>query len=482
MLNTFVITLREGVEAALVIGIILAYLRRVGRTALNQYVYRGIISAVAISFLLALLFTQMGINSENELMEGIILIVSCLMVSSLVVWMWLTGKKLKMQIEEKISGYTTRKQAAGIFLVTFFMVGREGIETVLLLTAVSFTSSSILNLLGGLAGILLAVLFCIFFIRGTVRINLKKFFLVTSIALLVFAFQLLVAGIHELFEAEVLPAGPAEMAIVGPLVRNEGLFIVLALLVPLVMVIISSLRKGKDELETITDQAQRRLAKAKLYHQRIGTSMFGVLAILIISALGLSYLYSKGEVKLDPPKRLEVKGNVVILALADLEKGKLYRLEVDLSPRLVRFLVMRLKENKVVAALDACRICGDFGYYQEGSSIICRNCTAEINPITIGQPGGCNPIPLPCSVRNGMVEIAVSDIRETIEREGPHLFLDNQDLIKECPVCKMKIKVTESKEGFPYEYKHNKLILYFCPQRDMPCKEKFLKDPEKYLN
>jgi high-affinity iron transporter len=132
MLETFVITLREGVEAALVIAIAVAYLRKTGRMHLMPAVYRGLISAVIACFIAAWGFTKLDIS--DDLYGGWVLLISAVFVLSMVIWMNRHGGKLKGEIETRLQkGDDESKGAFGVFVFVFLMIFREGVETVLML-------------------------------------------------------------------------------------------------------------------------------------------------------------------------------------------------------------------------------------------------------------------------------------------------------------------------------------------------------------
>src|SRR5580658_4577590 len=147
MLQTFVITLREGVEAALVIAIAVAYLKKSGRLDLMPAVYRALVSAVIACFLAAWGFTK--INYNEDAYEGWTLLVSAGFVLSLVIWMNRHGGRLKGEIETRLQKDTTSGTGRwGVFLFVFLMIFREGVETVLMLAAVRLDTSGILEALG----------------------------------------------------------------------------------------------------------------------------------------------------------------------------------------------------------------------------------------------------------------------------------------------------------------------------------------------
>ena len=126
----------------------------------------------------------------------------------------------------------------GIFLFVFLMVFREGVETVLLLAAVRLDTEGILNSAGILIGLALAILFGVAFVRGTIRINLRSFFKVTTAILMVVVVQLLITGLHELSESQVLPFSPTEMRIIGPIVKSDVFFFVTILALAGTMVLL----------------------------------------------------------------------------------------------------------------------------------------------------------------------------------------------------------------------------------------------------
>src|SRR5437868_12443943 len=159
MLQSLVITLREGVEAALVVAIAIAYLRKIGRQDLLPAVYRAFSSAVVASLGCAWLFTRLHIGEDAY--EGWTLLASAVFVLSMVLWMNRHGRVLKGEIETRLqqAGSTPGREGRarwGIFLFVFLMVFREGVETVLLLAAVRLDTEGILNSAGILIGLALA--------------------------------------------------------------------------------------------------------------------------------------------------------------------------------------------------------------------------------------------------------------------------------------------------------------------------------------
>ena len=202
MLQAFVITLREGLEAFLIVAISLSYLRKSGRAALTSAVRWGIVAAAAISALGGYLLYN---AANSEWLEGPLAMIAAVSVTWMVVHMWRTGRRMKSDIEVRLQSSSARPGLAafaGIFLFTLLMVSREGIETALLLMQLRGT----LNLtLGAAAGVLGAVAVAWLWSRYGRRVNLGLFFQATAIFLFVFVVQLVVSGVHEMSEQGFLP-------------------------------------------------------------------------------------------------------------------------------------------------------------------------------------------------------------------------------------------------------------------------------------
>ena len=224
MLQAFIITLREGVEAALIVGITLAYLTKIGRQELRKTVYAALAAAFLGSIGVAVVISRTHLN--EDVFEGWIMLVAAFFVVTMVVFMMKTGRKLKGEIEGKVGLLAGNDAWVGLFVFIFLMVLREGAETVLILSAVSLNSTELMSFLGTLLGVLAAIAFGVMFVKGSVRINLQKFFRVTTAIMFLVAAQLLISGLHELSESGVIPSSKREMALIGPIVSNDWFFFV----------------------------------------------------------------------------------------------------------------------------------------------------------------------------------------------------------------------------------------------------------------
>src|ERR1700739_1130535 len=224
MLQAFIVTLREGVEAALIVGITLAYLTKIGRTELRKSVFAALGAAFVGSIGVAVLVSRLHLN--EDVVEGWVMLAAAFFVITMIIFMMRTGKKMRGEIEGKLESLANRSSRIGVFLFVFLMVMREGVETVLILSAVTLNSTELLGFMGTLLGVIAAIAFAGIFVKESRRIYMQKFFRVTTVILWFVAAQLIISGLHELSENGVLPSSKREMALIRRILRRGGLFCV----------------------------------------------------------------------------------------------------------------------------------------------------------------------------------------------------------------------------------------------------------------
>lgn len=209
MYQAFVITLREGLEAFLIIAISLAYLRKTSRRELIPAIHWGI----GVSILLSIGAGMLLAEARNQaLWEGILGIVAAVLVATLTVHMWRAGRHMKKEIEGRLAASSVRAGRAafwGVFGFTLLMITREGMETAMLMNALIFQMQAMHIVAGAVAGTLVSAFVAWLWSRYGHRVNLGRFFQVTAVFMLVFVAQLLIYGFHELAEANVLPNSEA---------------------------------------------------------------------------------------------------------------------------------------------------------------------------------------------------------------------------------------------------------------------------------
>lgn len=413
MFEALIVTLREGIEAALVVGIMLIYLRKSGREALFRWVYAGLGAGIAGGIACAAIFSSLGV--QEEAYEGWLMVLGSLFVAGMVIWMMKTSKGLKGHIETKLDAIASRPPgrgvAAGLFGLTFVLILREGIETVVFLAAVDLTTDSLLAFIGGAAGVVLAVLFGVSFVRGTVPIDLPRFFKVTAVVLFVLAVQLLIGGLHEFGESGAIPIGRREMRLIGPIVKNDVLVMVSLLALPLVFLMIPGRSDRARAAQTAAlDGPAKRMAVSKIRRERFWRTAFASAGIVVLASLTVSYAFSRLPREIDPPRVIEAgRGGEVSVQKTGLDDGHLHRFGVPVQGTIVRFFVVK-SGAKVVPAFDACQVCGASGYIEAKGRLICLACAADINSATVGVGGGCNPIPLPYRDTGSEIVVDVKDL------------------------------------------------------------------------
>ena len=408
-MESFVIVLREGVEAALVVAIIVAYLRRSGREHLLGRVYLGlaiaVLASVAAGFALPRLFAS-AINEEAY--EGVLMLVAAGLILTLVIWMARAGKTLGEEIEKRVETLSTSGWAAwGVLIFSFLMVFREGAEVVLLMTVLSPGTEAITQILGAILGLGLAVLFGIGFVKGSRRVNLRHFFRVTSGVLVLLVIILVIGGLHEFGEAGILRVGPREMALIGPIVNNSALVFAVMLIAVAALVFLGGRAKPAPEASNgpipkgaAAERKQAWLARTER-RWRIALAVMAVLFVIVLTGF---HLYTQAP-PMDPALPVPDEGGAIRIPVEGLADGKLHFFTHVEGEDAVRFFAVRIGTDRYEVCLDACVLCGPKGYYERGPEVICRNCTAPINRSSIGIGGGCNPIPIPSEVVGGEIVI-----------------------------------------------------------------------------
>lgn len=413
MLSAFLIALREGVEAALVVGIILVYLSRTARSHLAQFVWYGVAAAAALSLAVAVVLERWRISEDG--FEGLMYLLAAVFVVTMIVWMNRVARHLRKEIEAKVESYAERAGKAagwGIFLFVFLMVLREGVELALILRAVELSTEGLQTWIGTIVGIGAAVAVGLFFFKGTLRIPLQRFFAATSIILILVAFQLALTGLHELSEAQWLPSGKAEMAILGPIVRNELFFFVFIFGAAMLLILREwqSASHAKAAKESLND-AGKRLLESQNRRQRGWMTAAATASLSVILVLTADFIYTQANLSPPAAQAIDPVGNIVRVPVSQVQDGTMHLFTVNAGSQSLRFMVIK-KPNGWGVALDACRICGAEGYRQDGQNVICRHCASAIYIPSIGDQGGCNPIGVPSHVDGGDIVIDISALSE----------------------------------------------------------------------
>lgn len=209
MIASTLLSLREGLEAALIISIVLGALKKTGRSDLNRSLWLGVFSAAMLSLVIALALRAVDqelTGIAEQLFEGTTLLLAAGVLTWMVFWMRQESHGIKSRLEQKVSRAVSGKGSGALYFLAFVAVLREGIELALYLTAASMTLSGVQTLAGAALGLLIAVLLGYLVYSTTLRLNLQRFFQVTGVILILFAAGLIGQSVAEFNEAGIIPA------------------------------------------------------------------------------------------------------------------------------------------------------------------------------------------------------------------------------------------------------------------------------------
>ena len=209
MFPSLLLSLREGLEAALIIGIILGALQKLNQENLKPVVWRGVALAVVLSFAAGLGLNYLGMEFEGqfeEVFEGIAMLLAAAILTWMILWMQRKGGEIQQDIETRTAHATLNQGGSALLILAFLAVFREGIELALFLMAARMASDPISVLVGAVLGLGGAILLGWMIFATTRRLNLRHFFQITNVLLLLFAAGLVAHGVHEFNEAGWVPS------------------------------------------------------------------------------------------------------------------------------------------------------------------------------------------------------------------------------------------------------------------------------------
>ena len=226
MIESFLVTSRETLEASLVVGIVLAYLNRTNNQSYRKTVYYGIFFGILTSIIAAFIFTIFagGFEGKTEqIFEGTTMLIGSFLLTTMILWM-MQQRHIAKEIEGKVEKHLQSQPLfshIGIFMLIFIAVIREGVETVIFLNAINYASG--INFIGGTLGIIAAIVVGYLFFVGFKKINLKKLFNISSILLILFAAGLVAHGVHEFEEAGLVSGIIAPLFDINHILNEKGI-------------------------------------------------------------------------------------------------------------------------------------------------------------------------------------------------------------------------------------------------------------------
>jgi high-affinity iron transporter len=219
---------------------------------------------------------------------------------------------------------------------------------------------------------------------------------------------LIIAGLHELSENGVLPSSKQEMALIGPIVRNDVFFFVTIFALAALMVLFEV--KSRQAAPVPASSAERRKAKWSARRERLWMASVYVSSFLFIMLVTAEFIYAKSLSA--PQKATEVAfvNGQVSIPLNQVQDGDIHFFRAKENGVDVRFWLYQKPDGKIATVLDACEICGSVGFYKGTTGVVCKNCAAPINPQSVGMAGGCNPVPLKAETTSDAIIIREADV------------------------------------------------------------------------
>lgn len=229
MLASFLITVREALEAALIVGIIAAYVAKIGRKDLNRYIGTGIVGAIIASIAVAAAFEVVYGELEGtaeSLFEGMAALIAAIVLTYMIFWMAHNSKKIKGEVQEKIDLSISKGQMLGVAALSFMAVFREGVETVLFLGTLAI-KSPFDTIFGFMAGLVTVVMLSFVMFRGMYRLDVSKFFRYTSVLLILFSAGLIATAVDEFNDVGIIPPVIEHLWNTNPSLNPDGSYPVL---------------------------------------------------------------------------------------------------------------------------------------------------------------------------------------------------------------------------------------------------------------
>ena len=209
MIPAYLLALREGLEAALIIGVVFGTLRKINREELKPVVWIGVGGAILVSFVVAAVLHLVGVSLEGRaeaIFEGVAMLLAAGILTWMIFWMRDQASNLSAVLASDVTRAALQSGAWTLFLVAFLAVVREGIELALFLTATSLSAGTQATLIGAALGLITVIVLAWAFFSSLIKLNVAQFFNVTSVLLVIFAAGLVAHGIHEFNEAGIIPA------------------------------------------------------------------------------------------------------------------------------------------------------------------------------------------------------------------------------------------------------------------------------------
>ncbi|WNS40685.1 Fe-S-containing protein [Paenibacillus sp. MMS20-IR301] len=422
MLKAIAIMLGNGFEAALLIAVMIIWLRHAGKLRLVKWVYAGAGAAAAAGWLV--LYPLKVSGPKKESFTGWMMALCFVLEILLVIWMSreLRGprsggkrfKKLQWNSAAAETVFTVISAAALTILPLMRLLLFP--SSIFIQTYSVVNTELVLKFSGGGLGLLLCFIFGMSFLRSARVLPVRSSLAGSAVLLAALMLNQLFTVVQILFARGVFPLTPLAMKILIPVINNmdKYLYVLLGAALLWTVLILWHAMKNKQVMNGEWNPAVRRKFKAGLRSSRRWMAAAAALMVMIPVLLGVEAVLANQTVELSPAEPVTPNAeHQVVIPAAEVDDHNLHRFGYTAADgTLVRFIIIRKSETMYGVGFDACKICGSSGYYQKNGKIICRKCDVIMNIPTIGFEGGCNPIPLVYRMDKGNLIIASCDLEK----------------------------------------------------------------------
>ncbi|GAB6100208.1 Fe-S-containing protein [Halanaerocella petrolearia] len=423
MLETLVMTLKDGLELAILSGLLFGFIYKTKQKKLSLYGYGGLGLALLFSALLAYSIANLRIEKEiKTLLSFAGFILTIIMVG----WTWIQGAIYQgvSNKEGELSRYSSFLSEIIIFIFSLYLGIKFETKLLLFPTRITvdsmlttgFNTELLLKYSGGVLGIILAISFSFVLVKAHKKMTLIQSRKLITLVYIANLLRLSVLSVYGLMIKGVISATPQLISSLAPFYNNIGYFFHILLGIVAVYLLINAFRKKELTISKDLNLAQIRKVKAKLKNKQRWAKAGAIMVSFLILLLGVNYIYANQSVKLSPAVELEPSNGQFSIKKEDLADGKLHRYSYQTEDgTVIPFFLIKKAEGAYGVVYDACEICGAAGYYQREDKVICKRCDVVMNKMTIGFPGGCNPIPMEYAIDKDSIQIEVSEL---VKRKG----------------------------------------------------------------
>lgn len=432
MLKAVALILGSGFEAALILAIMIIWLRRTAKMYLSRWLACGAAAALLTGWLV--LYVMVLSGPKKERFTGWAMAAG--LITELVCYVWLLRRLRRGSASSEASGPLFSRKTLEIAIVFLtsgtltllpFMKILQFPSNIFIQTYSVVNTELILKFAGGVLGGVLCFLFALAFLKNTRTLSVGSIAIGSTALIIVLMANQLSTIVQILFARGVFPLTPRAMKILVPLINNMDKYIYALIAVSLVwtLLAVASFLRRRERLSTDWNSAVQRKFKAGERSRKRWAAAIVSLLIMLPGLIGLDAYLAGRTVELSAAEPVAPDHNHnIVIPRASVDDRNLHRFGYTAADgTMVRFIIIRKSETTYGVGFDACKICGSTGYYQKNGKVICRKCDVIMNIPTIGFEGGCNPIPLPYQMNEGNLVIASADLeKETATFHQESLF------------------------------------------------------------